>query len=97
MHLFQISQKPPSLILSVQALFQSCTGIPLSNTGSPSSLDYCHGRFALRGSLKKKEKRKSILPTQLCYYHPTQTVKLGKLAPRVYLNIAKAFTTGSCV
>lgn len=49
------------------------------------------------GSLKKKEK-KGIMPAQLCYCHPTQTVKLGKLAVHVYLNIAKAFPTGNlCV
>lgn len=91
MHLFQSPHKPPSLTLSVQGLLQSCTGALLSNTGSPSFLDCCHGRFA--GIFQEKKQKKGMLPTQLCYCHLTQTVKLGKLAAHVYLNIAKAFTT----
>lgn len=38
-----------------------------------------------------------MLPTQLCCCHPTQTVKLGNLAARVYLNTARHFLQGTCV
>lgn len=89
------THKTPSLTLSVQGPLQSCAGVPLSNMGSPSFLDCCHGCFP---GIFKKKKKKGIMPAQLCYCHPTQTVKLGKLAAHVYLNIAKAFPTGNlCV
>lgn len=95
MHLFQSPHKSPSLTLSVHVLLQSCAEVPLSNTGSPSFLDCCHGHFA--EIFKEKKKKKGMLPTQLCCCHPTQTVKLGNLAARVYLNTARHFLQGTCV